>query len=153
MNNVNELYTEAGYISYEWYFNDTLIAETGDQLIIAEKSGIYRVQVTDEFGCSGTSADFEHIVINTESKSTESIRIYPNPNEDNLVYIQLNDPSISSARIRIIDQSGRIVLEQVYKDLKAMQIIQMDISGLAKGNYYIQINNDEASMKLPFIKI
>ncbi len=52
-----ELTADLGFIQYDWYQNGTLLQSNNNNTLLATVSGTYTVIVTDNNGCSGTSAE------------------------------------------------------------------------------------------------
>jgi len=76
-------------------------------------------------------------------------RVYPNPTEGK-VYIDLNDESISDNDITIFDQNGRIC--QVKVNQSSNNLLELEMSGMNSGIYFIKINVGEAYEVFRIIK-
>lgn len=77
---------------------------------------------------------------------SEDISIFPNPVNQKLI---LSIPKGSLGKMEILDPMGKTVLRK-YSELNKTQI---DVSDLAKGIYYIKIENNENILNKSFIKI
>ena len=91
-----------------------------------------------------------HIGI-SENGVTKSIdvKVFPNPTSDfvNLQFDKLIDGDID---VSIFDFSGRLILSNMYANRK---IIRLDLSGLAKGLYLLNIKiNNESKLAVKIIK-
>lgn len=84
------------------------------------------------------------IGMNEQYVSPQPITLYPNPTTD---YFTLNLPEVSpsSYDIRVVDITGKVVLQH-----NAVSEKQIDVSGLADGNYMVLIrsNNQYYSARL-----
>jgi serine protease AprX len=72
-------------------------------------------------------------------QNTEALRIYPNPTQHSLWLITPFDASID-VPIRIFNPLGQLVWQQNH-DFK--RIIELDVTALPKGVYYISISSDD----------
>ncbi len=70
--------------------------------------------------------------------SNSLIKLYPNPSRNNVTISLSSTKTIT--KYQIIDCSGKIVQENLIQNCKEFTI---DISNLAKGLYFIKLNNDE----------
>ena len=97
-------------ISYQWYFNGTIIAgATAKTYNTNNQNGKYSVQITDANGCKNTSSDLNFVGIN-QNISTISINMQPNPT-NGLFSINFQDLD-GMAKVSIYDIAGREVLSQ-----------------------------------------
>jgi hypothetical protein len=121
------------YHSYQWYFNDVLIpAPAGVHgSYIAHTAGNYKVAVTDDKGCTGTSAEFP-APGDPQSVSTvnaASVSVYPNPATS---VVRITAPVSVNVTINAID--GRAVLTQTNAK-------EINIQQLADGVYTMHITD------------
>jgi hypothetical protein len=76
----------------------------------------------------------------TNTSSTTSFSIYPNPAHDNLtVSIKANEHADFS--LQLIDVSGRVVLADSRKGLAGLNIYELDISNLSTGVYMLEVKS------------
>ncbi|GIV40837.1 MAG: hypothetical protein KatS3mg034_0147 [Vicingaceae bacterium] len=68
----------AGY-SYQWYLNGNPIPGATGQTLTITQPGTYTVTITDNNGCSSTSAPFNVNTTDLANYSTGTIALYPNP--------------------------------------------------------------------------
>lgn len=79
---------------------------------------------------------------------TDSISIYPNPVS---MYLNVNIQSkkdILNIYVKVVDQSGHIVISEKYSD----DAFQLDFSHLSAGIYFMVINIGEENTKWKIIK-
>lgn len=128
-----------GFLDYSWSNLEN------SQSIVVTDPGTYFVTVTDSNGCVSISAPvvFTNISIN-ESGEELRINIFPNPSNGNFA-IQLDNLFASELQISLMDASGRVVFMQQLNNLPQNYIHHMDVSGLAAGNYFLQISSQYGS--------
>lgn len=83
----------------------------GDQDVLIADSlsvGNYELKVTDGNGCQSHISFEIEIITGIETEGEEDWRLYPNPTSD---YVFLKMPSNAVAFVSMVDQSGRVVLE------------------------------------------
>ena len=89
----------------------------------------------------------DSIIVATADPLFKNINIFPNPANDILNIDFVED---FTGLVDIFDISGRVVLSNSQKE---KNILQFDISSLAKGIYYIKLNSDKGIYIRKFIKI
>lgn len=112
--------------SFEWSNGDT------DATMEDVEAGEYSLTVTDAAGCETVAdpvvIDFSDFIEDEES----SFAIYPNPAEES-VFVRFTN--IQADRIELVNMLGQSILSKnVDKD-----IVQMDLSSLESGMYFISI--------------
>jgi len=125
--------------NYNWYMDDEWIAETTVNYWVPTSNGTYRAEV--EFREYTTPSTETEVMLTSadEIESQANINIYPIPTPGNL-FIEM-DPA-SSARIQIVDITGKVVQDNTFEN-KAN--IQLNITDFPKGTYSIIINTDNFS--------
>jgi hypothetical protein len=76
----------------------------------------------------------------SELNSANPATVFPNPTSG-VITIQLGTPINSDSFITILNSLGVVVRSVYGKDLVDQQNIQVDLSGMAKGIYFVKINN------------
>ena len=99
------------------------------------ENGTYTAIVTDEYGCE-FSASFTVDYASFSSLSSEALKLYPVPAKD-FVILELKQSSIQT--VRILDALGKEIL--IMNGIKK-HLINLDISDLSKGTYFIRVMND-----------
>lgn len=81
----------------------------------------------------------------------EFTRIYPNPAKT-LLFIDLPEEEFNILRIAVTNKLGNTVIDKKYYGLKSGSIIEMNISGLPYGQYFVTLSDDMAHKTLTLIK-
>jgi hypothetical protein len=64
--------------------------------------------------------------------------VYPNP-ANTEVYVSMNADKAQSLSLKVIDASGRTVLDQQRQIQKGSNVFSVNTPGIQKGNYILQI--------------
>ncbi len=131
--NSDTLYTDSGYNSYKWYYNNNSILGNSHTLKIT-KNGNYRVEITDSNGCTNTSVNFLVKGLGIKIFDAENyFEIYPIPTS-NTLFIE-NKYNITLQSIRLKDIAGRVF------DYTPTNTLSLE--ALAQGIYYLEIIDTE----------
>ncbi|MEO8085850.1 MAG: CotH kinase family protein [Bacteroidota bacterium] len=123
----------AGFSSYSWS------TTSANQTIGVTSTGTYWVTVTDANGCSATdsiSIQFDNAV--HQLNLTGGISIYPNPVKG-LLTVSINQCSCPVS-LQLLDATGRKVWQEESQGEKT--VYQMDMTGYAKGIYFLKLDED-----------
>ncbi len=121
-------------VTYQWYFNDTLIAGAIDSLYTATQTGNYSVAVTDANGCHVVSNNVSVTVTGITSTSASGMRVISNPSYKTLQIEADND--WIGANVEVFTAEGRLVFKSEIQNLKSE--LSLDV---AKGVYLLHIYN------------
>ena len=111
--------------------------------------GNYSVVITDSNGCSNTfnitarqsTAEGCNEFTGIESMGgRQYVSLYPNPASNN-VMLKFFDPTGQTATISIKDVTGRTVKQETLNTTKGENNINVDISGMQSGMYYILLSS------------
>ena len=120
---------------YQWYKNGNAIAGANAQSYVGLQNGLYRVKVSNSFGCSDSSMDYTFTKSGIIELGREDIKLYPNPTSN---YALLELANIATWQVQINDVSGKTL--RSYKPFKGKELmIQKD--ELKAGAYLVQIKN------------
>lgn len=134
---------------YEWRVNGNLLNDqVNNQSIIAMEAGSYVLTVTDEFGCTHTSAPTQITVTNLEDNflDTKAFEVFPNPT-DNEVSIELNQ-SFGDYSLTMYDMLGKVV----WKTTTSEEILNINMSHLNTGIYFIELKSAQGTVRKKLIK-
>jgi hypothetical protein len=127
----------AGFASYLWSTGATT------RTISVNTAGTFYVTVTDNNSCVGSDTIIVSIFTGIEDAAANRILgIYPNPTTG-IVHVTLKNHA-SQLNLRVIDVTGRIILSDEFSD-NGVFIKDYDLSGYAKGVYYLQVFSSEGS--------
>jgi surface protein len=99
----------------------------------------------DANSCSKTAAKSTKKETTTLKNSLTSLKIFPNPATETISVQYDNNPLTSSYTLKVLDLSGKVLLEQ--NDANTIRV-----SSLKKGAYLLQTQNELERKTLQFIK-
>ena len=100
----------------------------------------------------GATESFEWVYVKRGVSEFKLINMYPNPVQ-NTAHIELVNPTANAVRIEIRDMVGKVILSKEYKAQDGLQKIDLDLSSISAGTYYISFDNmDDHLMKLIIIR-
>jgi len=135
------------YDAYQWFYNGLLLQGAITHYLINPPNGVYEVQVTNSYGCTITS-DVIAVNVGVEEIALENqLNIYPNPVSD-VLNVQWNN-SNETANLSIRDLSGRLVHSERAMNGNAA----LDLSGLASGNYILELQTGERTLRQQVVKL
>ncbi|MFI5219720.1 MAG: T9SS type A sorting domain-containing protein [Bacteroidia bacterium] len=141
--------TSSSPTNNQWNLNGVPILGATNQVYIVTQPGNYTVTVTDPNGCSSTSAPVFMTGIE-ELNTLSGITVYPNPFTGS-VLIEIISALKSDAQLKIYNALGEAV-HQANVEIKNASL-EIDLIGLAKGSYLIEIKNNEGIYRKSIIKL
>ena len=143
------LFANAGAVSYQWYHDGNLIPGATDYYYVAPESGNYNVVATDENDCEVEAVIFDVIAgMNQFPVSSSQFAVYPNPAKDELYII---GSSVIVGEISVYNMTGEKVKTGSVSDIKD-KILRLDISTLATGMYWVQVESKDIILRNKFLK-
>ena len=136
-----------GVTSWEWTFEGGTPSTSTLQnpSIIYETEGVYDVSLTVSDGVDSHSVTFEdYITVNicTSIKeiNIEKISIYPNPNSG-IFTVKLNEDFGENVTIKLLNAMSSVVFERKNTDINSGFTMDLDLSNLNKGLYFLVIES------------
>jgi uncharacterized repeat protein (TIGR01451 family) len=135
--------------TYQWYFNSVLIPGAISQSYHPMQNGNYSVVITDINNCTASSADYPFTLTATQNLIADGVFVYPNPAGDVLTITSLE--LMDKSEITIYNLLGESVLNQQPAVNNQQQII--NISGLSKGVYFLEMKTEKGIWRKKFMKM
>ena len=124
-------------VSYQWYFNGTIINGATNYYCDSTQSGVYTVNIIDTNSCL-TSLHFGPYTA-VASVDKETINIYPNPFSTHLTFSHAdNEPTTVS----LYNFIGQQVLRQTFTNSTTLNTEQ-----LADGIYFYELRSNKGTLK------
>jgi hypothetical protein len=144
----DQIVTTIKYDNYQWYRNGEELMGENKQSLRVNELGIYSVIVGNIENCSQTSEGYGFgIPVNEENVSNQGVvKVFPNPTRD-FVFIQINDNEDSHLLI-VADALGNQLISQETNT----NVVKLDISTLAPGNYFLNIFSGTTNETIVIVK-
>jgi hypothetical protein len=126
---------------------DTLYNTTGQMQRVFYTITPHVLRSDGSIGCAGTPITtdiwIDTLKTNIEEISKPMVRIYPNPAND-IINIEINNTGEQHIVIELLTVSGQVIFRKEYKNSDSPFIKQIDLSGYAKGVYFVRIRQEGA---------
>lgn len=123
------LLSTTGAGSFQWFFNGAPIADAEQAELTPDAAGMYTVTVTDDNGCSSTSAEYAFIHTGVaEAAQQAGARISPNPGTGH--FILTSPHAHAGARYSIFDSTGQLVQQGVIGGVRTSIHLEGHMAGL-----------------------
>lgn len=132
VNNQIEVNTSGTLI---WFLNGQPYFPPTPAPFTPTQQGVYTVTFTDANGCAATSNALDLTTLSTLSTDDEKVEVFPNPADE---LVQLKWSRTTSARVSLMDISGRLVYTQ---SVENQTLLQINTTQLAQGIYQLKIEN------------
>ena len=131
-----------------WYYEDVLLYGVTTNNFLPQSEGHYSVQVINNGCLSGRSDEVPYGLLSSDSPDfADRFTVYPNPAHDKLIIKSL--AKVTGTTIRLININGEIILQQRISGTE----LQIDVSHLNQGDYYLKIsNNGQSTVKKVIIE-
>lgn len=139
--------------SYQWVdCNDNFAVIPGatEKIYKPNKDGSYAV-ITTISPCIDTSFCLPIIISSTTNNQKQSVLVYPNPATGRL-FVQFLNPVSGKLILMIRDIHGRSVIKKVLAEGEK-KVIDVDVSGLVGGLYYLYIQSEFGAHQIIFSKM
>jgi hypothetical protein len=108
----------------------------------------YRLKMVDRDG----KFNYSKIAFVGLAQGENLFSIFPNAVKDNL-FLLYYAQNTSRAEVRVIDQSGRQVYRQQLNSVQAGNQVNINVSRLHAGSYYVELVTNEGTRSSKFIKL
>lgn len=130
-----KLFTLEGDYSYQWFKNGVLFAISNINETRIQGAGVYTVLITDADGCTSLSEEYAF----PTNKASNKIKVYPNP-ASQFVNVELKrNEGLRNVELRAAN--GLFI----QSSLSSGEMVQFNVSSLAKGVYLIMITDSNGS--------
>lgn len=144
--NASQLIATAGFSTYQWYYDGTIIDGAIGNSYDATQSGSYSVEVSNEFGCMITSPAYNFTYIGVNEHATDKPAVYPNPSRDS--FLVSLPAACRVMHWSVYDAGARLILEEE----SASQSIELDASNWPMGVYWLKLVCDSNVTNIKLVK-
>lgn len=147
---LNSIKTSSVASNYTWYFKDKIIQTGTFNSIFVDSTGLYTLIISDEFGCTSSNSIFFILTNNNELVQKTGLHITPNPNSGkfSITYNIVNSQSIE---LIILDESGKIIVRKEQNVSAGINMENISLSNLPKGQYQLCLYLKEGVVCKSFI--
>lgn len=132
----------------QWYYNDEIIVGANHQTLEATKSGLYRVQTTQDL-CTG-SAEQMFQITGLEQNIESVLQIYPNPTSG-IVHVKISGDEDRNP-VLLLDIMGQVLETQETKVMDDNRICEFSLAELPVGIYIIECSRFGNKVRTKIIK-
>lgn len=140
---------------WQWDFGDGSPVAMGQNPIhdySIAGNGTYNVTLIAGNSCGNDTALLPveiNCLVGKPEMEENSIRLYPNPSQDQL-WVDFGNLPSGSVEITIIDVSGRRILDRFWEQTRVAKRVSLDVSNLAAGVYMMEIRRIDLVQRLKF---
>ncbi len=138
---------------YQWYRDGHTIAGENGRYLQTNDTGVYKVEIFNEYGCSELSDPYYlYTDVKETNKDNNDPEIIPNPNNGEF-RLRIANNFGDNARIIIYDPAGRIVRDKIITLQGADSYYSMQLKGLQNGVYLIKLLSGDKIITRKFVVI
>ena len=146
------LFANPGAVSYQWFWNGTLIQGATNYYYVAIGSGDFNVVATDLNSCEVEAVIFDVVAsVQNQAGGNMQLEIYPNPVNDQFTIHQLHLAKGTETKVVIYNTLGEVVYATQAK-IDMHNDLTVDVNALAKGMYWVEVSNGTQHLRDKFIK-
>ncbi|MEM6765991.1 MAG: T9SS type A sorting domain-containing protein [Bacteroidota bacterium] len=139
------LSTSEAFSSYQWFRNDTLIQGAISGELIAGKTGVYKVRVTNAEGCDQVSAPFAYVATSTELLISNDFSLFPNPVDSELVIAWPENVDGPAVTLSLINLSGQRLWQDTRSILPGENKLFLSREHIPAGYYFLVISSGQGT--------
>lgn len=148
------LFANPGAVSYQWYQDGILIPGATDYFYVANTGGDFNVVATDANGCEVEAVIFDVIASVRPIAGNALLAIFPNPVSAILV---IDSPGTETAlaeinKLMVYNCVGEQVLFRSIPAGEKQLPAELDVSSLANGIYWLEIESTLKTIRFRFVK-
>jgi hypothetical protein len=157
LQNGDTLFANQGAVSYQWYYNGSIVNGATDYFYVAQQGGDFNVVATDANGC-----EVEAVVFNVVAGLTRilsgggGVMVFPNPAKDKITIhsplLAGSQASMAATRISMYDVIGEKVMAVAPLASGAGDEAVADVHALPAGMYILELSNGSIKLYGKFIK-
>ncbi len=133
--------------THQWYFNDQPVSSANDPILVTSDQGVYYVEVTDENGCTGRSADHQWAFPGIRDIHRPlNFSVSPNPFDD---ILRINIAGSEPVQVHLYNSQGVLVSKPV---VDPQGLLSFDRRALEPGLYLIRLTTSSGTGTRKVIK-
>ena len=97
--------------------------------------------------------NYNRLILGVENELKENdFKVYPNPVNDDILFIEAINPVNTILSVSLFDQSGREIMKVNGNALAKSQRLSMNLGAFVNGNYFVVVDTGEKSFQYRIIK-
>ena len=144
------LFAIQGAVSYQWFYNGSLISGATNYFYVAPQGGDYNLVATDANGCEVEAAIFDVVAGMASSAETELINVFPNPADKSITISLLGFNG--DVRLTIFNSIGEKIAERFMNIGSSVSKLEIDVQKFSPGIYWIEIDEGDGLIRKIFVK-
>ena len=108
--------------------------------------GTYTCYITDAKGCTTQIQAIIENAIGIEDPAIQNIAIYPNPTSGRL-NVSFSASGKEIYTLKVVDLIGNVLISKVNTTREGANVQELDLTGFAKGIYFLTIEREGAELK------
>ena len=129
---------------YDWYKGGVLISSSSNPFVKSTGMGTYTVKITNNNCSSAMSAGF--LITGVKYKKlTIDMSIHPNPNTGSFE-INIGSAKNNMYQLKLFNVNGQILLEENITVKNGANTFPINLNGVEKGVYFLNISGEEGSI-------
>lgn len=134
-----------GATSWSWDFGDATGTSTAQNPSYSYNTGgSYTVTLIVDNGCGLDTLTQTLMPVGIADGLAQTMEVYPNPAQDRAT-VRLVGLNSEDLHLELYNLQGQRVMEQSFSSLQQEIEVQLDLSGLAAGTYYLRATGQEGS--------
>jgi PKD repeat protein len=129
------LYSNQGFATYQWYYNNSLIGGATSYYYAATLNGNYTVVSTDANGCE-SSFEILNVILNTVEANLAGFSIHPNPATSSF---EIVFGEFAAKELAIYNSVGEIIFSERISSDKS----KFSLDNFTPGIYFVRISSEE----------
>ncbi len=148
------LFANPGAVSYQWYHDGNIISGATTYFYVATEGGNYNVVATDNNNCEVEAALFDVVAGLQTTIEKSQLVIFPNPVNNSLTIQNFNSHfnKFAIKSISIYNMMGQKVIDAELHDTRSSFPVDVEVSALTNGMYWLEISGGVKTNRLKFIK-
>lgn len=146
--NGNEL-TSSVEEGNQWYWNDELMEGAVGQVLEAERTGAYVVEVVGDNDCTSRSEAVTVLLVGLSEAHQDIPTVWPSPAQE-VLHVSLPGSFSGTVDLRVTAADGRLLLKE---RRTASELMQLPLGGLPEGTFTLSLHTEQGHWHHRFIKV
>jgi len=144
---VGDTLTAPAANGYQWYLDNAVLNGKTAQTLVIAKSGNYKVEVFNGFGCSSQSAGYAVIysAVSVYSSPGFDFKVFPNPN-NGMFTVEMETTADEPVWVELLSLNGESIIRKQMPGQVGKSSFLFGKQGLAQGVYTLRVQAGEQAV-------